>query len=46
LVDLGPRRLRDLPIPITVFQLQAPGLRTDFPPRRTSMWLQLCALGR
>ncbi|MEV0669385.1 adenylate/guanylate cyclase domain-containing protein [Mycobacterium sp. NPDC050441] len=35
LVDLGPRRLRDLPAPITVFQLQAPGLATDFPPLRT-----------
>ena len=35
LVDLGPRRLRDLPNSITVFQLQAPGLRTDFPPLRT-----------
>jgi predicted ATPase len=35
LVSLGPRRLRDLPNPITVFQLQAPGLRTDFPPLRT-----------
>ena len=35
LVDLGSRRLRDLPNPITVFQLQAPGLRTDFPPLRT-----------
>ena len=34
LVDLGPRRLRDLPNPITVFQLQAPGLRTDFPSLR------------
>jgi predicted ATPase len=34
LVDLGPRRLRDVPNPITVFQLQAPGLRTDFPPLR------------
>jgi predicted ATPase len=34
LVDLGPRRLRDLPNPITVFQLQAAGLRTDFPPLR------------
>jgi predicted ATPase/class 3 adenylate cyclase len=34
LVDLGPRRLRDLPNPITVFQLQAPGLRKDFPPLR------------
>src|ERR1700676_1970693 len=35
LLDLGPRRLRDVPTPITVFQLQAPGLRTDFPPLRT-----------
>src|ERR1700682_1130725 len=34
LLDLGPRRLRDLPNPITLFQLQAPGLRTDFPPLR------------
>ncbi|MDT5289646.1 MAG: hypothetical protein QOF88_4535, partial [Mycobacterium sp.] len=32
--DLGPRRLRDLPNPITVFQLQASGLPTDFPPLR------------
>ena len=31
LVDLGPRRLRDLPIPVGVFQVRAPGLRTDFP---------------
>jgi predicted ATPase len=35
LVNLGPRRLRDLPNPITVFQLRAPGLRSDFPPLRT-----------
>ena len=35
LLNLGPRRLRDLPTPITLFQLQAPGLRTDFPPLRT-----------
>jgi predicted ATPase/class 3 adenylate cyclase len=34
LVDLGPRRLRDVSVPITVFQLQAPGLPTDFPPLR------------
>jgi predicted ATPase len=34
LVDLGPRRLRDLPTPIQVFQVQADGLRTDFPPLR------------
>ncbi|WP_231124232.1 ATP-binding protein [Mycobacterium colombiense] len=34
LADLGPRRLRDLPTPVRVFQVQAPGLRTDFPPLR------------
>jgi predicted ATPase len=31
LIDLGPRRLRDLPTPVQVFQVQAEGLRTDFP---------------
>jgi predicted ATPase len=35
LMDLGPRRLRDLPNPIKVFQLRVPGLRADFPPLRT-----------
>ena len=35
LIDLGPRRLSDLPNPLNVFQLEAPGLRTDFPPLRT-----------
>jgi predicted ATPase len=34
LEDLGPRRLRDLPNPITVFQLHASGLPSDFPPLR------------
>src|SRR5262249_45991338 len=34
LVDLGPRRLRDLPTPVVVFQVRAPGLRKDFPPLR------------
>jgi predicted ATPase len=34
LVDLGPRRLRDLPNPVGVFQVRAPGLQTDFPPLR------------
>jgi predicted ATPase/class 3 adenylate cyclase len=34
LVDLGPRRLRDLPNPVGVFQVQAAGLRTEFPPLR------------
>src|ERR1700743_4003652 len=31
LVDLGPRRLRDLPTPIGGFQVRAAGLRTEFP---------------
>jgi predicted ATPase/class 3 adenylate cyclase len=35
LVDLGPRRLRDMPTPVEVFQVSAAGLRTDFPPLRT-----------
>jgi predicted ATPase/class 3 adenylate cyclase len=34
LIDLGPRRLRDLPAPVQVFQVQAEGLRTDFPSLR------------
>lgn len=34
LLDLGPRRLRDLPTTVEVFQVRAPGLRTDFPPLR------------
>jgi predicted ATPase/class 3 adenylate cyclase len=34
LLDLGPRRLRDLPTSVQVFQVRAPGLRTDFPPLR------------
>jgi predicted ATPase len=34
LVDLGPRRLRDLPTLVQVFQVQAEGLRTEFPPLR------------
>jgi predicted ATPase len=34
LTDLGPRRLRDLPTPIGVFQVRAEGLRTDFPALR------------
>jgi predicted ATPase len=35
LLDLGPRRLRDLPIPVGVFQVLANGLPTAFPPLRT-----------
>jgi Adenylate and Guanylate cyclase catalytic domain len=34
LVDLGPRRLRDLPIPVGVFQVRAAGLQADFPALR------------
>ncbi|WP_369827998.1 adenylate/guanylate cyclase domain-containing protein [Mycobacterium sp. 852002-51163_SCH5372311] len=34
LVNLGPRRLRDVPMPIAMFQVQAAGLRTEFPPLR------------
>ncbi len=34
LLDLGPRRLRDLPTPVGLFQLRATGLRTEFPPLR------------
>jgi hypothetical protein len=34
LVDLGPRRLRDLPTPVGVFQIRALGLRTEFPALR------------
>ena len=33
-MDLGPRRLRDLPTPVGLFQVRAAGLRTDFPPLR------------
>ncbi|MBE1546255.1 putative ATPase [Mycobacterium sp. OAS707] len=36
LVDLGQRRLRDVPSPVNIFQLRAPGLREDFPPLRTA----------
>lgn len=34
LMDLGPRRLRDLPRPVGVFQVRALGLRNDFPALR------------
>src|SRR3981189_664120 len=34
LVDLGPRRLRDVPVPVGVFQVRAPGLQMEFPPLR------------
>ena len=35
LLDLGPRRLRDVPAAVGVFQVQAAGLRAEFPPLRT-----------
>ena len=34
LLDLGPRRLRDVPTPVGLFQVRAPGLRTEFPSLR------------
>jgi predicted ATPase/class 3 adenylate cyclase len=34
LLDLGPRRLRDLPMPVGVFQVRAAGLQADFPALR------------
>ena len=34
LVDLGPRRLRDLPTAVGVFQVRAAGLQADFPALR------------
>jgi predicted ATPase len=34
LIDLGPRRLRDLPTPVGVFQVRAPGLQREFPALR------------
>ena len=34
LSELGPRRLRDVPMPVGLFQVRAAGLRTEFPPLR------------
>src|ERR1700736_4078946 len=34
LLNLGPRRLRDVPMPVGVFQVRAAGLRAEFPPLR------------
>jgi predicted ATPase len=34
LVNLGPRRLRDVPMPVGLFQVRAAGLRAEFPPLR------------
>jgi predicted ATPase len=35
LAALGPRRLRDIPRPVEMFQVRAPGLRAEFPPLKT-----------
>ena len=35
LLDLGPRRLRDIAKPVELFQVRADGLRTEFPPLKT-----------
>ncbi|WP_371514986.1 adenylate/guanylate cyclase domain-containing protein [Mycobacterium sp. 1164966.3] len=34
LLDLRQRRLRGVPTPVGIFQVRAPGLRTEFPPLR------------
>jgi len=35
LMSLGPRRLRDIAKPVDMFQVRAPGLRTEFPQLKT-----------
>ena len=35
LIELGPKRLRDITKPVEVYQIRAPGLRTEFPALRT-----------
>jgi predicted ATPase/class 3 adenylate cyclase len=35
LAELGTRRLRDIARPVELFQVRAPGLRTEFPPLKT-----------
>ena len=35
LAELGPRRLRDIARAVELFQVRAPGLRTEFPPLKT-----------
>ncbi len=34
--SLGPWRFRGLPEPVTMFQVEAPDLQTDFPPLRSA----------
>jgi predicted ATPase len=36
LIELGPKRLRDIARPVDVFQVHAPGLASDFPPLKTA----------
>ncbi|OBF28373.1 cyclase [Mycobacterium sp. ACS1612] len=36
LISLGPKRLRDITRPVGIYQVSAPGLRTDFPPLTTA----------
>jgi class 3 adenylate cyclase len=35
--DLGPWRFRGLPEPVSLFQVEAPGLPTEFPPLRSAV---------
>ena len=47
LVNLGPRRLRDVPMPVGVFQARAAELRAEFPPLRRSIRVpEICGLRR
>jgi class 3 adenylate cyclase len=47
LIDLGPRRLRDVPTAVGVFQVRAPGLRAAFPPvRRWTQARETCGMRR
>ncbi|AGB20606.1 putative ATPase [Mycobacterium sp. JS623] len=36
LIPLGSKRLRDIAKPVAIYQVQAPGLRADFPPLKTA----------
>jgi class 3 adenylate cyclase len=44
LIDLGPRRLRDVPTPVGLFQVRAPGLATDFPALRARTVRETCGV--
>ena len=44
LIGLGARRLRDIAKPVEMFQVRAPGLRSEFPPLKTRIRLrETCA---